>query len=177
MKASQVNVQVSRSTVHYSGHNLIVKYLATVANGTVNQVRHCETLASRSSRSFRGQETFTTAQISRLFSGSPMTLSSLLSTRKVPVPPTYGCFSLALVMHSNEGGPGPRHNMKEDPGSSTLIMKREHGQEVSCDPGQVIRILEVHQLPSPSPPPSEQPGQSPLPPPSGTYPSPCQSVS
>jgi hypothetical protein len=57
------------------------------------------------------------------------------------VPPAYGDFSLALVMHSNEGGQGSRHNMKEDPGSSTLIMKREHGQEVPCDPGQVIRIL------------------------------------
>jgi hypothetical protein len=43
------------------------------------------------------------------------------------VPPAYGDFSLALVMHSNEGGPGPRHNMKEDPGSSTLIMLKVHG--------------------------------------------------
>ena len=43
------------------------------------------------------------------------------------MPPAYGDFSLALVMHSNEGGPGPRHNMKEDPGSSTLIMLKEHG--------------------------------------------------
>ncbi len=43
------------------------------------------------------------------------------------VPPAYGDFRLALVMHSNEGGPGPRHNMKENPGSSTLIMLKEHG--------------------------------------------------
>jgi len=43
------------------------------------------------------------------------------------VPPAYGDFRLALVMHSNEGGPGPRHNMKEDPGTFTLIMRREHG--------------------------------------------------
>ena len=41
--------------------------------------------------------------------------------------PAYGDFALALVMHSNEGGPGPRHNMKEDPGTFTLIMRREHG--------------------------------------------------
>jgi len=34
---------------------------------------------------------------------------------------------LALVKHSNEGGPGPRYNMKEDPGSSTLIMLKVHG--------------------------------------------------
>ena len=57
------------------------------------------------------------------------------------VSPAYGFSALALVKYSNEGGPGPRHNMKEDPGTSTLIMKREHGQEVPCDPGQVIRIL------------------------------------
>jgi hypothetical protein len=31
--------------------------------------------------------------------------------------------------------------MKEDPGTSTLIMKGEHGQEVPCDPGQVTTIL------------------------------------
>ena len=43
------------------------------------------------------------------------------------VSPAYGDFALALVMHSNEGGPGPRHNMKEDPESSTLIMLKEHG--------------------------------------------------
>ncbi len=43
------------------------------------------------------------------------------------MPPAYGDFSLALVMHSNEGGPGPRYNMKEDPESSTLIMLKVHG--------------------------------------------------
>jgi hypothetical protein len=48
------------------------------------------------------------------------------------VSPSYGFSALALVKCSNEGGPGPRHNMKEDPGTSTLIMKREHGQEVHC---------------------------------------------
>jgi hypothetical protein len=69
-----------------------------------------------------------------------------------PVPSAYGCFSLALVMRSNEGGPGPRHNMKEDPGSSTLIIKREHGQEVPCNPGQVIRILRCTSPPLPLPP-------------------------
>ncbi len=57
------------------------------------------------------------------------------------VSPAYGFSALALVKYSNEGGPGSRHNMKKDPGTSTLIMKREHGQEVPCDPGQVIRIL------------------------------------
>jgi hypothetical protein len=68
------------------------------------------------------------------------------------VPPAYGDFSLALVMHSNEGGPGPRHNMKEDPGTSTLITKREHGQEVPCDPRQVTRVLRCHSPPLPLPP-------------------------
>ena len=55
--------------------------------------------------------------------------------------PAYGFSALALVKCSNEEGPGPRHNMKEDPGTSTLIMKGEHGQEVPCDPGQVTTIL------------------------------------
>jgi hypothetical protein len=68
------------------------------------------------------------------------------------VSPAYGDFALALVMHSNEGGPGPRHNMKEDPGTSTLIMKREHGKEIPCDPGQVIRILVCTSPPLPLPP-------------------------
>ncbi len=40
--------------------------------------------------------------------------------------PAYGDISLALVKYSNEGGPGPRYNMKEVPGSSTLIMLVVH---------------------------------------------------
>ncbi len=46
----------------------------------------------------------------------------LKMNKYVPIPfvsPAYGYVSLALVMHSNEGGPGPRYNMKEDPGSPT----------------------------------------------------------
>ncbi len=39
--------------------------------------------------------------------------------------PAYGYVSLALVKYSNEGGPGPRYNMKEVPGS-TLIMLVVH---------------------------------------------------
>ncbi len=39
--------------------------------------------------------------------------------------PAYGDLSLALVKYSNEGGPGPRYNMKEVPGS-TLIMLVVH---------------------------------------------------
>ena len=50
-----------------------------------------------------------------------------LATLSMPVSPAYGFSALALVKCSNEGGPGPRHNMKEDPGTFTLIMKREHG--------------------------------------------------
>jgi len=76
------------------------------------------------------------------------------------VPPAYGFSALALVKCSNEGGPGPRHNMKEDPGTFTLIMKREHGQEVPCDPGQVIRILGAP-APSPSPPHQGSQGRTP----------------
>jgi hypothetical protein len=79
------------------------------------------------------------------------------------VSPAYGFSALALVKCSNEGGPGPRLNMKEDPGTSTLIMKREHGQEVPCDPGQVTSILGSTSPPLPPPPPG-QPGQNTLPP-------------
>ena len=49
-------------------------------------------------------------------------------TKRGSVSPAYGFSALALVKCSNEGGPGPRHNMKEDPGTSTLIMKGEHGE-------------------------------------------------
>jgi hypothetical protein len=38
------------------------------------------------------------------------------------VSPAYGYIGLALVKCSNDGGPGPRHNMKEDPGSSIFSM-------------------------------------------------------
>jgi hypothetical protein len=41
------------------------------------------------------------------------------------VSPAYGNVSLALVKYRNEGGPGPRYNMKEVPGS-TLIMLVVH---------------------------------------------------
>ncbi len=43
------------------------------------------------------------------------------------VSPAYGFVALALVKCSNEGGPGPRYNMKEDPGSSTQTMLVVHG--------------------------------------------------
>ncbi len=52
------------------------------------------------------------------------------------VSPAYGFSALALVKCSNEGGPGPRHNMKEDPGTSTLIMKREHGKRYLVTQGR-----------------------------------------
>ena len=68
------------------------------------------------------------------------------------VSPAYGHIKSALVKCSNDGGPGPRHNMKEEPGTSTLIMKGEHGQEVPCDPGQVTSILGSTSPPLPPPP-------------------------
>jgi hypothetical protein len=40
--------------------------------------------------------------------------------------PAYGYVLLALVKYSNEGGPGPRYNIKEVPGSSILIMLVVH---------------------------------------------------
>ncbi len=54
--------------------------------------------------------------------------------------------------------------MKEDPGTSTLIMKGEHGQEVPYDPGQVTAILGTTCPPLLPPPPGHS-GQNTLPPP------------
>ncbi len=36
--------------------------------------------------------------------------------------PAYGYVSLALGKYSNEGGPGPRYNMKEVPGSILIML-------------------------------------------------------
>ena len=47
------------------------------------------------------------------------------------VSPAYGHVKSALV----------KCNMKENPGTSILVKKGEHGQEVPCDPGQVTTIL------------------------------------
>jgi hypothetical protein len=38
------------------------------------------------------------------------------------VSPAYGNVSLALVKYSNEGGPGPRYNMKEVPGYILIML-------------------------------------------------------
>jgi hypothetical protein len=40
----------------------------------------------------------------------------------IVVSPAYGNVSLALVKYSNEGGPGPRYNMKEVPGSILIML-------------------------------------------------------
>jgi hypothetical protein len=42
--------------------------------------------------------------------------------------------SLSLVKCSNEGGPGPRYNLKEVPGSSTLTMLIVHGHHLYLMP-------------------------------------------
>ncbi len=38
------------------------------------------------------------------------------------VSPAYGYVLLALVKYNNEGGPGPRYNMKEVPGSILIML-------------------------------------------------------
>jgi hypothetical protein len=48
--------------------------------------------------------------------------------------PAYGYIALALVKCSNEGGPGPRYNMKEDPGYSILSMLVVHGYHLYLMP-------------------------------------------
>jgi hypothetical protein len=47
---------------------------------------------------------------------------------------TAMCYLLALVKCSNEGGPGPRYNMKEVPGSPTLTMLVVHGYHLYLMP-------------------------------------------
>jgi hypothetical protein len=45
----------------------------------------------------------------------------------VYVSPAYGYIGSALVKCSNDGGPGPRYNRKEDPGSSIFSMLMVYG--------------------------------------------------
>ena len=78
--------------------------------------------------------------------------------------PAYRYVSLALVKCSNEGGPGPRYNMKEDSGSSTLIMLKVHGCHLYLMP-RFSEAGDNRNRRMGLPPPPEQPGQSPLPPP------------
>ena len=91
------------------------------------------------------------------------------------VSPAYGFIALALDKCSNDGGPGPRHNMKEDPGSSIFSMLVVYG----C----YLYLLPFFSEPGdwkdqcgPLPPPSNQPGLSPPPPfpPWGTYSTTCK---
>jgi hypothetical protein len=83
-----------------------------------------------------------------------------LERKRMTVLPTYGYVSLALVNYSNEGGPGPRYNMKEVPGFSTLIMLVVHAypmplfseagdQETSCVGLPPIRATLARPPPAP----------------------------
>jgi len=89
------------------------------------------------------------------------------------VSPAYGYVSLALVKCSNEGGPGPRYNMKEVPGSSTLTMLVVHGYHLYLMPlfseagDKETRGLDLplHQ---------SNLGKAPPPPPSSTFSTPCK---
>jgi hypothetical protein len=56
----------------------------------------------------------------RIFEKNEMTL--MLLSEVMGVSPAYGYIESALVKCSNDGGPGPRHNMKGDPGSSIFSM-------------------------------------------------------
>jgi hypothetical protein len=59
---------------------------------------------------------------------------TLKKNHNITVSPAYGYVSLALVKCSNEGGPGPRYNMKEVPGSSSLTMMVVHGYHLYLMP-------------------------------------------
>ena len=108
--------------------------------------------------------------------GSGSGSGSISGTGSACVSPAYGFSALALVKCSNKEGPGPRHNMKEDPGTSTLIMKGGHGQEVPCDPGQVTSILGNTSPPLPPPPTRAARTEHPPTPFKRTHPSPSLST-
>ncbi len=87
--------------------------------------------------------------------------------------PAYGYIALALVKCSNEGGPGPIYNRKQDPGSSIFSMLVVYGS--------YLYLLPLFSEPGdwkdqygPPPPPSDQPGLRPIPPPWGTYSTTCK---
>ncbi len=64
--------------------------------------------------------------------------------------PAYGFIALALVKCSNEGGPGPRYNRKEDPGSSIFSMLVVYGYYLHLLPSsqnQVTGRTSVDPLP------------------------------
>ena len=69
----------------------------------------------------------------------------------VNVSPRYGYIGLALVKCSNEGGPGPRYNRKEDPGSSIFSMLVVYGYYLhllpSSSQNQVTGRTSVDPLP------------------------------
>ncbi len=101
-------------------------------------------------------------------------ISAFQCSTKIGVSPAYGYIALALVKCSNDAGPGPRHNMKEDPGSSIFSMLVVYG---CC-----LYLLPLFSEPDdwkdqcgpPPPPPSNQPGLTTPPPPWGTYSTPCK---
>jgi hypothetical protein len=47
---------------------------------------------------------------------------------------------LDLAECINEKGRGPINNSRRFQDLPTLVMRREHGHRVPCDPGQVMRI-------------------------------------
>jgi hypothetical protein len=87
------------------------------------------------------------------------------------VSPAYGYFELALVKCSNDGGPGPRHNMKGDPGSSIFSMLVVYYLHLlTYSQNQVTERTSV----GPLPPFKPTWGEPPPPPPWGTYSTTCK---
>ena len=81
------------------------------------------------------------------------------------VSPAYGHIRSALVKCSNDGGPGPRHNMKGDPGSPIFSMPMVYGyylHPLTSSEKQVIGRISGDPLPPFKPtwaePPSLPPG-------------------
>jgi hypothetical protein len=75
------------------------------------------------------------------------------------VSPAYGYVSLAFVKCSNEGGPGPRYNKKEVPGSSTLTMLVVHGYHLYLMP--LFSEAGDKETSSVAPPPQSNLGKAP----------------
>jgi hypothetical protein len=89
---------------------------------------------------------------------------------KGSVSPAYGFIELALVKCSNDGGPGPRHNMKGDPGSSIFSMLVAYYLHLLTSSENQV----TGRISGDPPPPSNQHGPSPPPSPLGYVPRPLQ---
>jgi len=95
---------------------------------------------------------------------SPLDPGSGIGLFRIPVSPAYGYIRSAPIKCSNDGGPGPRHTMKKDPGYSIFSMPVVYGYYLhlltSSEKRAIGRISE-NPLPPFKPPWAEPPSLPP----------------